>query len=233
MPLSSLLYSVSGAGKSYLLSTAPGPILVAETGGKEHLFPRATEQWDPTSGVFPKVTKDSITVVPIATLADLTAVVNAVQQPAAPWKTLGLDSFTVLVRIGERELINDNARDGRQEYKKLYNYMEQEVLIPLKNVTSRSDRTLENLVLTAWQDPARVTPYITGSVKLSVDYMFDIMAHVEMTFDNGKIGNTMHIMPTPGYHAKAPGTLYVKYGPKIINPDLTKLSNEIATKETA
>lgn len=197
------------------------------------MLPRKVVQWDPSSGKFPVVDEKTITVVPIASLADMQALIAAIRRPDAPWRTVAIDSLTVFVRIGERELVNETARDSRQEYKKLYTHLEQEVLIPLKNTVSRNDLKADVLVATAWQDAERFRPAMTGSIKQSVDHLFDLIAQVQMTFENGKIGQIAHIMPTPGYQCKAPGTFYLKYGEDIKNPNLSVLNDELANKETA
>lgn len=231
MSLSVLLVDSTNAAKYKTIATSPGPIFVVDLEGGASKIPGEKVYWnaaDIKAGKFPKVTDSTTVVTTVETVDQFTEATSAVFAPDSPFRSIWIDSATVLTQIGEIEIARKN-KDGRQGYGDMLREF-RPILMALKASTARPDRKLEVFGSTAWVQAGRQAPAMQGQLVDWYNNMCDVVGYMSMEIIDNKLAYRMRIWPAPnGADPKSRGTteLYVKYNESILNPNISNLSKEI------
>lgn len=230
MALSVLLVGPNGVGKSHLIATSPGPVLVADIEAKGSGLPRQRDHviWHKEElqiGKFPEgLTSKSIVRYVPSDVPDYIKLLESLLHPSSPFVSVWTDSATILSQMGEVEIAK-KSKDGRAGFGDLLT-----LLRPLLHkvlVYAESDRTrLELVGATAWQRDDKAAPSTQGSLGNWLVGMYDVVGYVSLGVINGALGQRMLIWPTDGGkdpRAKGRGWMYTKYKDEIVNPNFTEL----------
>lgn len=234
------IHGWSGAGKTWLAHTAPGPRLVLDTenGSLDTVdlpgHKRVISHWDPTTEPAPTGLKPEDTlVVNIRDLRRLKAAMVILEAGKHEFESVILDSFTEMQAMMKTHVAdpgkdyNPDAVFDQQAWGRLKNHGSL-LLRDLRDLTWPDAQKRVNVVVVMGSDtealPAR--PLLEGGVRKQLPYWFDLVGYLFTAIEpeTKEEVRVLQIAKTPDAEAKCRlHSVKVAYGAFIERPDLTNI----------
>lgn len=201
--LTMVIHGESGAGKTYLANTAPGPRLFIDAEGGTKFLQSEMVGWN-VKDEPPTVGDDTTVVVTIKNFSDLAKVYAWLQSGKHCFRSVILDSLTELQKRCFDNISGNEAPDQRAWG---------EVLRKMEGlVRSFRDLTLPNghegidaviIVCGSQSKEGVIRPHVQGQLGLTLPYFMDIVGYLGVTQDEeGQLMRRLLVAPLPGYVAK-------------------------------
>lgn len=201
--LTMVVHGESGAGKSWLADTAPGPRLVLDAEGGTSWTPSDKVYWDPTDGSPPPQTEDTC-VATIKSFQAMGKVLAWLQSGKHPFKSVVIDSLTEIQKRCLDNITGVEAADQRAWGEVL---RKMEAL-----VRAFRDLTIPNGVpglpcvvfVAGSQVKDGVTrPHLQGQLGNTLPYFVDVVGYLYLAQnEDGDIQRKLLCAPVGGYSAK-------------------------------
>lgn len=190
--LSILMHGPAGAGKTTLSLTGPKPILFLDAETASRFIPKSYRKirWDPTKdsqAPTPDGTWD-ICVVKIKDWNVLQKTIDVLSTHRHQFKTVVIDSVSEVL-IKAKQSINGDKQFQIQHWGQLNQKMGA-FLRTLRDITADEDSSIEILaILSATKDfnvgtedkpHMEKRPLLEGAVKDTIQYLYDIIAYIEL-----------------------------------------------------
>lgn len=226
--ITTLIYSGPGGGKTSLLATAPGPILVLDVENKaKHIFPKAVA-WSDLSKPPPGLTEESVILLPLRDFADIEMISKLLRRDH--WmRTIAVDSITLL----DQKLLTDIVK-GEEPARKSYLTLQLQMSLL---TTAVAESTADLGVYIAWKDETEkgvAFPKMTKTVGKNLGHLVDIIGVLaNQTDDDYNVIRTLIITPDDKkWQAKCQfKSVYEKLGRAIATPSLTEILKATTSEE--
>ena len=205
--LCSLIIGESGAGKSWLGDTVPGPRLVLDAENGTQWTPSQPKVlWDPMREYPPDNTSGQLETVRVQ-VRDFTTVLKIYE-----WLNSGQHPFTSVVfdsltEIQKRCMDNITGVDlpRRQDWGDMLRQMEG-LIRQYRDLTMHPIKPMTNVtfITTVMADDSGVRrPNLQGALRLTLPQFVDVVGHLEVkTAQDGSLVRGLMVQPYPGYVAK-------------------------------
>lgn len=237
----SLIHAESGAGKSWLLQSAPGPRLVLDAEGGSGFARRVLAdgstyvphqlEWDPHYDLPDGITEDTTVIVHARDEDMVNLVTRCLQSGQHPFKTFGVDSLSDmqltskdLLTVASGKADTEPAVWGRL-LTKYINYCQ-----TIRNLTTQANNPLECVVVLCGSElgkDGRFAPQVQGALAKRLAGYWDLFGYLEVAIDRdtGERTRRLHIVNGIGHVAKDRTHFLTEVSPDgyIDNPDIEQM----------
>lgn len=236
MRLTILVHGDSGAGKSRLFATAPGPRLMLDAEGRAEHLHTPVAYWDPREAI-PEVDTDgnavsdrTTVVVNVRQFIDMENAMRWLVSGKHPFRSVGLDSITEAQDRVVEDVRNGGAAD-LQDWGVIFDKVN-DYILALKDLRTHPTNPVDVVVVTAGTDEknGKQRPYVRGQLAKKLPYRFDVVGFLEAQWDvaTQQAYRTLHVSPAGRPIEAKDGTDRLN-GPVIINPNLSAMLDLINT----
>lgn len=238
------IHGWSGAGKTWLANTLPGPRLALEaemgvfdTEAREDREVRI-QVWDPKTDPVPTdLGPEDTVVVEMRGLALLRPIMQLLEAGNHPFESVILDSFSEMQDALKRELqspggvYDPNAIFDQQAWGRLKNHSGL-LLRDLRELTWPSAKKPINIAVVFFSDNETVpaTPLLEGGTRKQLPGWFDLLGFLYTGYDPDTEEEVRVLKIARDQSAEAKCRLHLvkkTYGKLIKNPDLTEILNTL------
>lgn len=233
--LTMFIHGESGAGKSWLANTAPGPRLLLDAEGRAEYLkadpatrtPQKIVEWDPRTAIPAESADPSVlTVVNVQEFADITLPYQWLAKGAHPFNSVIIDSLTEV----QQRLIDKVASTSQMQHNQWG-----EVLRELESYIRRFRDLRKNkvrplaavIVVSGSQDKdGKQRPMLQGQISTKAPYHFDVVGYLgkRLTPEGDRQRYLLIDGFVDGFVAKDnTDDLVHHYGDTIINPNITEM----------
>lgn len=187
--MSVIVHGDSKAGKSTLITTMPGPILLIDAEAAHRFMPGRKVRWDPITEA-PPVNDGSwdIAVVVVDSYMKMVRAYEWLNSGQHPFRSVGIDSITE-IQVKLREQVSGSPTGAAMDQRKwgeLLAYME-DLMRRFRDLTEHPTHPLEAIVITAmtqFQD-GKWRPFLQGQSAKKAPYFYDVIGYVyvELVYD--------------------------------------------------
>lgn len=204
-----LVHGPAGSGKSTLGVSGPRPRLLMDVEGSGRFIRQKKVRWDPHTQD-PPVDDGSwdLCIVNVKDWATAEQTYKHLKRSQHPFKSVTIDSISE-TQVKGMEAINGRNQFQTQHWGKLLQNMGG-LLRDLRDIANDPDNPVEmmTLISTSIEDKGIIKPYLQGSIKSQVPYLFDITAYlyVDQVADaNGEVVEKRHLFSgnNPAFEAKS------------------------------
>lgn len=205
-----LVHAGAKVGKSTLGATTPAPRLIIDAEGSTQYLPVERCYWDPATEPPPSMEDGCDTcIVKVRGFNTLSLVHQWLESGQHPFKSLTIDSLTMIQRLYKGEQVGLDAPD-LQEWGRIFSVMDKEVR-DLRDLTDHPTKPLSAVVLiceTKQDSNGKWRPYVQGQLATSLPYVPDVIGylyrdHVANELADGATTqvNRLLISPHPQFEA--------------------------------
>ena len=243
--LTMFIHGESGAGKSWLANTAPGPRLLLDAEGRAEYLkadpatrtPQKIVEWDPRTAI-PQESADPsvLTVVNVQEFADITLPYQWLAKGVHPFNSVIIDSLTEV----QQRLIDKVASTSQMQHNQWG-----EVLRELESYIRRFRDLRKNkvrpllavVVVSGSQDKdGKQRPMLQGQISTKAPYHFDVVGYLgkRLTPEGDRQRYLLIDGFVDGFVAKDnTDDLVHHYGDTIINPNITEMLRILNNTESS
>jgi hypothetical protein len=204
-PLSLVVFGESGAGKSHLADTAPGPRLILDVEGGTRFTPSRKVPWDPR-GPVPELGPDDSAVVYITKFEDVDRAFQWLPTGQHPFRSVIIDSLTEL-QMRAIDMQAGTNQMQQQDWGVILKKIEAHVR-SFRDLTMNPVRPIEVLVIVAGvkekgvKDPV-LRPLLSGQIAEKLAYHVDTQGLLTVTIgSDGLPERQLQVMPVNNVAAK-------------------------------
>lgn len=233
-PLTLVVFGESGAGKSHLSDTAPGPRLILDVEGGTRFTPSRKVLWDPRGPVPEGLGPNDSAVVFITKFDDIDRAYQWLPTGQHPFRSVIIDSLTELQKRAMDMLVG-TAQMQQQDWGAVLRKIEGHVRA-FRDLTMNPVKPLEILSIVAGvkekgiKDPT-LRPLLSGQIAEQLAYHVDVSGYltVELGAD-GQLERKLQVVPVNNVAAKdRTGRL----GAFVPNPTIPMLQDMVYGPEQA
>lgn len=236
--LTMMVYGEPGSGKSWLINSAPKPMLLFDSEGRaEYLADLKADPsgmtaqnivlWDPHNPIPEESSNpDTVTVVNVDDFAVLEMGYNWLQKGDHPWKSVGIDSITEL----QQRLIDKVAGRSQlqiQDWGVVLRDLERYVR-NFRDLRKHPTNPLWAVVVSAGtKGEDRSIPMLQGQLAAKIGHHFDVVGFQHKRV-NSQTADRERVLAIDGYHEgyQAKDNTHVlshHYGEEIIDPNISEM----------
>lgn len=187
--MSMIVHGDSKAGKSTIITTMPGPILLLDAEAAHRFMPGRKVRWDPQAEAPPVADGTwDVCVVVVRQYMDMVRAYEWLNSGQHPFTSVGIDSITE-IQVKLKEQVSGSPTGAQMDQRKwgeLLAYME-DLLRRFRDLTEHPTKPLQAVVLTAmttFQD-GKWRPFMQGQSAKKVPYFYDVIGYVyvELVYD--------------------------------------------------
>jgi hypothetical protein len=205
-PLSLVVFGESGAGKSHLADTAPGPRLILDVEGGCGFTPSRKVPWDPR-GPVPKLGPDDSAVVEITKFEDVDRAFQWLPTGKHPFRSVIIDSLTELQMRAIDMQVGASAQPQGQDWGAILRKVEAHVR-GFRDLKMNPIKRIEVLAIVAGvkekgqKDPT-LRPLLTGQIAEKLAYHVDVQGFLTMKLNaDGLLERSLQVVPVNNIAAK-------------------------------
>jgi hypothetical protein len=223
--LTMLIHGDAGVGKSWLLGSAPTPLLILDAEGRARYLPGGPKVfWDPATQS-PPVDDGTWTmcIVTVTKFAQLEQVRQWLQSGQHPFKSVGVDSLTEIQKrfmddaFGSKQL---ETQDWGAVLREL-----EHIVRDFRDLTLSNGNSVECVAFSVGSrlnSGGKIAPLLQGALKDTLPYFLDACGYLYNVMDaEGRLQRNLLVEPRPNVIAKD-GTNRLG-GPVLTNPDLRSM----------
>lgn len=187
--MSIIVHGDSKAGKSTLITTMPGKILLIDAESAHRFMPGRKIKWDPISEA-PPVDDDTwdICVVVVDQYLKMVRAYEWLNSGQHPFTSVGIDSLTE-IQVKLREQVSGSPTGAAMDQRKwgeLLAYME-DLMRRIRDLTEHPTHPIEAIVITTmthFQD-GKWRPFLQGQSAKKAPYLYDVIGYlyVELAYN--------------------------------------------------
>ncbi len=202
--LTMVVHGESGAGKSYLADTAPGPRLIIDVEGGVRFTPSSKMPWDP-KGPIPAVNENDSVVVQARDIETIQLAYSWLAHGEHPFKSVIIDSLTEAQKRSIDSMVGTEQM-RIQDYGTLLRKMEG--LVRAFRDLTMTENGVEVVIFVCGsrekgQEHAVVRPALVGSMAEQLGYNVDVMMYLTLVLDpEGELGRRGLFAQVNGIAAK-------------------------------
>jgi hypothetical protein len=176
------IHGESGAGKTQLASSAPGPKLYLDAEGG-HKFIRGNKiRWNPLTEDPPAMNGWDTCVVVVRDFDTLKAVYAWLNSGRHPFRSVIIDSITEMQMRVLDSIISGGAAPQTQDWGTLLRHMEK-ILRDFRDLTTHPDKPVQCVIFTALSgeggpDGHTVKPFLSGQIKIKFPGYVDTIGYL-------------------------------------------------------
>lgn len=234
LTLSALIHGESGVGKSWLLTTMPGPRVIFDIEGRTKFTPTKKVLWDPQRQDPMKdleVTDETTVIVKVKDISVLDTAIQWLYSGQHPFRSAGVDSLTE----AQKRLVDSIAGvEAMKDYDWGTLLRKGEKLVrDLRDMTDHPTHPLDCVVMvTGTQEKGGYKrPKMQGQIALDVPYYVDVNGLYQSVLhpETGQPVRALQIQPNGGAVVVKDGTdlLTQRYGAYIYEPNFAEILSVI------
>ncbi len=200
-----VVHGESGAGKSHLADTAPGPRLILDVEGGTRFTPSRKFLWDPR-GPVPELGPEDTALVYVTKFDDIERALQWLPTGQHPFRSVVLDSLTELQKRAVDMLVGTAAMQ-QQDYGALLRKVEA-IVRTLRDLTMNPLRPVEVIAIVAGtrekgaKNPV-MRPLLTGQIAEQLAYFVDVQGYLTVTQGaDGQLERSLQVVPINDIAAK-------------------------------
>lgn len=180
--MSIIVHGDSKAGKSTLIATMPGPILLIDAEAAHRFMPGRKIKWDPVTEAPPAYDGTwDIAVVVVDNYQKMTRAYEWLNSGQHPFRSLGVDSVTE-IQVKLKEQVTGDPYASKMNYDSwgaVLAHMEK-LLRDIRDLTEHPTHPLEAIVITSMthMSDGKWRPFMQGQSAKKVPYFFDIIGYM-------------------------------------------------------
>lgn len=199
-----LIHGDSGAGKSWLGDTAPGPRLILDAEGGAGFTPSTKYSWDPMRENPPAITGNDSVIVLVRDFAMMQRIFQWINSGQHPFKSIVFDSLTEIQKRCKDNIQGQQFR--QQDWGTLLAEMETMIrqYRDIAKMEPANPLDVAVFVTTSMTDNRNTfRPNVQGQLRLTLPQFVDVVGFL-YTAPNaeGHLDRVLMTQPFPGYIAK-------------------------------
>jgi hypothetical protein len=204
-PLTLVVFGESGAGKSHLCDTAPGPRLILDVEGGTRFTPSRKVLWDPR-GPVPELGPDDSAVVYITKFDDVDRAFQWLPTGQHPFRSVIIDSLTELQKRAI-DMQSGTAQMQQSDWGAILRRIEAHVRA-FRDLTMNPVKAIEVIAIVAGvkekgQKQPVLRPLLSGSIAEQLNYHVDVSGYLSVDVDaNGELVRQLQVAPVKDIAAK-------------------------------
>lgn len=222
---SGLIHAESGVGKTWLLSTMPGPRLILDVEGRTKYSPKRKVLWDPRQAIPTDIDEDTTVIVKVKDYSTMDLASQWLQSGQHPFRSFGLDSVTEVQKRSMDQIAGTNQPD-QQDWGVLLRRTEK-LVRDIRDLADHPTNPLACAIIVAGTQvkDGKQRPMLQGQIANNIPYYVDLNGYYYVTQGpEGELVRALMIQPIGNVVAKD-GTdiLTAHYGPIISSPNFTDM----------
>ena len=227
--VSGIIHGESGAGKTWLLETMPGPRLIADTEGRtKYLRNTPKVEWDPRTQDPNSLAIEANTTIiaKVRSYPELDMVVQWLTSGKHPFRSFGLDSATESQKRKKDNITGENQMQ-LQNWGELLRAIEK-LARGIRDLTDHPTNPLACALMVAGthEKNGQLRPMLEGAISLNIPYYVDLNGYLYTVLDpeTGTLRRALQIQPFNNIVAKDGTDLLTQhYGHTIYSPNFTEI----------
>lgn len=224
-PLSTVIHGESGAGKSWLGDTTPGPRLILDAEGGSRFTKSEKTTWDPMLGEPPKGT--DTTIVYIRDFQQMMMAYQWLESGQHDFQSVVLDSVTELQKRCKDAIKAGSTGMRIQDWGTLLDEME----LLIRRIRDLWMHPVTPVPVTCFITTTKMDerntyrPHVQGALNLSMPYFVDVVGYLHtVPNEGGGLRRHLLVANAPGFIAKDRTD---RLGFEVVEPDIKEMLVQI------
>lgn len=223
--LTMLCHGDSGVGKSWLLGSAPAPVLILDLEGRAKYLPYKKVSWDISADAPPEYDGSWTHCVATTTkYKTLELVYQWLQTPGKhPFKSVCIDSLSFAQKRFIKDLVGTQGLQ-QSEWGEVLRMLET-LVRDFCDLTIQEHLPTEVVAFSAGtkHEDNRQLPLLQGALKDTAAYLFDAVGYLYLGMEAATGNTTRNLLLAPSAGVVAKDNTNLLGGPVVQNPSLTTL----------